>query len=73
VGRTEVFFATIKNLESWLKEGDTDSDLTFCIGEFLCGRGSTSMLQITSTNHNHFHSFGRSQDKIYAGSGLLRE
>jgi hypothetical protein len=63
-GRTEAFMLITDNLELWLKNSDTDPDLTESLMEYVRRQGTITMEEATNEAPPRFRQMALSQDKI---------
>lgn len=62
-GWVEALMKTIKLLDDWLEEADTDSELRHCLVHYACSRGG-EMMEDICRGIPRFHRMAQSQDKI---------
>jgi hypothetical protein len=64
VGRVDALLKSIDLLDRWLKEVDTNYELSDCIIEYAKGKGSMAMSDICHKRAHRYILMAREQDKI---------
>ena len=64
VGRTAAFVESVRHFELWLKENDTDEEVTECLIEYLLGRGDKTFTECAEGCSAQLTTLANSQDVI---------